>query len=50
MTGREALDKLQAGYILRREAWEPDEKCKAYFSDDLWSIRVECDSISPAPE
>jgi hypothetical protein len=50
MTGREALDKLQAGFTLRREAWEPDEKCKAYFSDDLWSIRVECDSISPAPE
>ena len=33
MTGREALDKLQAGFTLRRESWEPDEKCKAYFSD-----------------
>ena len=41
MTGREALDKLQAGYILRREAWEPDEKCKAYFSDDMWSLRID---------
>ena len=50
MTGKEALDKLQAGFTLRRESWEPDEKCKAYFSDDLWSIRVECDSISPSPE
>ena len=50
MTGREALDKLQAGFTLRRESWEPDEKCKAYFSDNLWSIRVECDSILLALE
>jgi hypothetical protein len=33
MTGKEALDKLQAGFTLRRKSWEPDEKCKAYFSD-----------------
>jgi hypothetical protein len=33
MTGKEALIYLQAGYTLRRESWEPDEKCKAYFSD-----------------
>ena len=50
MTGKEALDKLEEGFTLKRASWEPDEKCKAYFSDDLWSIRVECDSISPAPE
>ena len=36
MTGREALDKLQAGFTLRRESWEPDEKCKAYFSDGCY--------------
>jgi hypothetical protein len=41
MTGREALDKLQAGYILRRKAWEPDEKCKAYFSDDMLSVKID---------
>jgi hypothetical protein len=33
MTGKEAIKYLQAGYTLRRESWEPDEKCKAYFSD-----------------
>ena len=33
MTGKEALIYLQAGYTLRRESWEPDEKCKAYFSN-----------------
>jgi hypothetical protein len=33
MTGKEALIYLQAGFTLRRESWEPDEKCKAYFSD-----------------
>jgi len=32
MTGREALEKLEAGYVLRRKAWEPDIKCRAYFS------------------
>ena len=40
MTGKEALIYLQAGFTLRRESWEPDEKCKAYFSDNLWSIPV----------
>lgn len=33
MTGRQALTYLRAGYILRRIAWEPDQKCRAYFSD-----------------
>ncbi len=33
MTGIEALNKLEEGYILRRKAWESDLKCKAYFSD-----------------
>ena len=43
MTGREALDKLQAGYILRRKEWEPDQKCKAYFSEDTLSILIDID-------
>ena len=34
MTGREALIKLESGYTLRREAWDPDKKCKAYFTDN----------------
>ena len=33
MTGKEALDKLENGFILRRKSWEPDIKCRAYFSD-----------------
>ena len=33
MTGKEALDKLEDGFTLRRIAWEPDIKCRAYFSD-----------------
>jgi hypothetical protein len=33
MTGKEALDKLEDGFTLRRKAWESDIKCKAYFSD-----------------
>jgi len=33
MTGKEAIEKLEAGYVLRRRAWEPDIKCRAYFSD-----------------
>ena len=41
MTGKEALKYLQAGYTLRRKEWDPDQKCKAYLSDDLWSIRFE---------
>jgi len=32
MTGKEALEKLEAGFTLRRRAWEPDIKCRAYFS------------------
>ncbi len=43
MTGKEALTYLQAGYTLRRKDWKPGHKCKAYFSDDLWSIRLEID-------
>ena len=34
MTGKEALDKLEDGFILRRTSWQPDIKCRAYFSDD----------------
>ncbi len=33
MTGKEALSKLQEGFTLRRKSWEPDIKCRAYFSD-----------------
>jgi hypothetical protein len=33
MTGKEALDKLEDGFTLRRIAWESDIKCRAYFSD-----------------
>ncbi len=41
MTGKEAIIYLQAGYTLRRKEWEPDLKCRAYFSDDMWSIRID---------
>ena len=34
MTGKEALSKLEEGFTLRRKSWEPDIKCRAYFSDD----------------
>ena len=33
MTGKEALDKLEDGFTLRRKSWEPDIKCRAYFFD-----------------
>ncbi len=33
MSGIEALDKLEEGYTLRRKSWEPDIKCRAYFSN-----------------
>ena len=33
MTGKEALNKLEEGFTLRRTSWEPDTKCRAYFSD-----------------
>ena len=32
MTGKEALSKLEEGFTMRRESWDPDVKCKAYFS------------------
>ncbi len=32
MTGKEALKKLEEGLALRRKSWEPDIKCRAYFS------------------
>lgn len=35
MSGIEALDKLEDGFTLRRKSWEPDVKCKAYFSDNV---------------
>lgn len=35
MTGMKALHKLEDGFTLRREAWEPDIKCRAYFSDNV---------------
>ena len=33
MTGKEALEKLEEGFTLRRKSWEPDINCRAYFSD-----------------
>ena len=33
MTGKEALEKLEEGFTLRRKSWEPDILCRAYFSD-----------------
>ena len=33
MTGKEALQKLEEGFTLRRKSWEPDILCRAYFSD-----------------
>ena len=33
MTGKEALNKLEEGFTLRRVSWEPAIMCKAYFSD-----------------
>ncbi len=33
MTGKEALEKLEEGYTLRRKSWESDILCRAYFSD-----------------
>ena len=53
MTGIEALVLLKNGHILRRKAWDSDERCKAYFSDHLWSIRLECydaNELTLAPE
>jgi hypothetical protein len=41
MIGKEAIKYLHAGYTLRRKAWEPDQKCKAYFSDDMWSVKID---------
>ena len=38
MTGKEALSKLEAGYTLRRKAWAPNIKCKAYFSENNKTI------------
>jgi hypothetical protein len=55
MTGIEALVLLKAGHTLTRKAWDSGEKCKAYFSNDLWSIRIEIDdpkldSLDLAPQ
>ena len=41
MTGKEAITYLQAGYTLRRKEWESDQKCRAYFSDDMLSLRID---------
>jgi hypothetical protein len=41
MTGKEAITYLHAGYTLKRKEWEPDKKCRAYFSDDMWSVRID---------
>ena len=41
MTGKEVIKYLHAGYTLRRKEWEPDQKCKAYFSDDMKSFKID---------
>jgi hypothetical protein len=41
MTGKEAIKYLHAGYTLRRKEWELDQKCKAYFSDDMRSLKID---------
>jgi hypothetical protein len=41
MTGKEAIIYLQAGYTLRRKEWEPEHKCKAYFSSDMWTVKID---------
>ena len=33
MTGKDALNKLEEGFTLRRKSWESDILCRAYFSD-----------------
>ena len=38
MSGKEALDKLEEGFTLRRASWEPDVKCKAFFCLDNKTI------------
>jgi hypothetical protein len=41
MTGKEAIIYLLAGYTLRRKEWDSEQKCKAYFNDDMWSLRID---------
>ena len=41
MTGKEAIKYLHAGYTLRRKEWDLDQKCKAYFSDDMRSLKID---------
>jgi len=41
MTGKEAIIYLQAGYTLRRNEWEHNQKCRAYFTDDMLSLRID---------
>jgi hypothetical protein len=38
MTGKDALDKLEEGFTLRRTSWNSDVKCKAYFLKDNKTI------------
>jgi hypothetical protein len=38
MTGKEAIDKIKEGYTLKRKDWEPNQKCKAYFSENNKTI------------
>ena len=46
MIGKEAIKYLHAGYTLRRKEWELNQKCKAYFSDDMWTVKIDInDSI-----
>jgi hypothetical protein len=49
MTGLEALSLIKDGKTLRRESWEPHEKCKALDFFGQWVIhfaKEESDQIS----
>jgi hypothetical protein len=46
MTGKEALSKIEEGFTLRRKSWEPDIKCRAYFSD----VKEAPESVPDDPE
>ena len=47
MTGREALDKLEEGFTLKRASWESHIKCKAFFTHDNNTIP---ESVPDDPE
>ena len=46
MTGIEALSLLKEGKTLRRESWEPHEKCKALDFFGQWIVHLAVTSNS----